>query len=56
MTRLNPENSGKFAGENPFLIAQNWLKEAEESELNDPNAIALSTVDAEGMPNIRSHK
>ncbi len=53
MTRLNPENSGKFAGEDPFLIAQNWLQEAEESELNDPNAIALSTVDAEGMPNIR---
>ena len=53
MTRLNPENSGKFAGENPFLIAQNWLQEAEGSELNDPNAIALSTVDTEGMPNIR---
>jgi pyridoxamine 5'-phosphate oxidase len=53
MTRLNPENSGKFAGENPFLIAQNWLQEAEASEPNDPNAIALSTVDTEGMPNIR---
>jgi len=53
MTRINPENSGKFAGENPFLLAQNWLQEAEASELNDPNAIALSTVDTEGMPNIR---
>ncbi|HAV08058.1 MAG TPA: pyridoxamine 5'-phosphate oxidase, partial [Rhodobacteraceae bacterium] len=31
----------------------NWLQEAEASELNDPNAIALSTVDTEGMPNIR---
>ena len=25
----------------------------EESEINDPNAIALATVDAEGLPNVR---
>jgi pyridoxamine 5'-phosphate oxidase len=53
MTHSNPETSGKFAGENPFEIAQSWLKEAEASEINDPNAIALSTVDADGMPNAR---
>lgn len=45
--------NGKFAGENPFLIAQGWLAEAEKTEPNDPNAIALSTVDASGMPNVR---
>lgn len=45
--------SGKFAGDDPFGIAQRWLAEAEESEPNDPNAIALSTVDAEGLPNAR---
>lgn len=45
--------SGKFAGEDPFEIAQAWMKEAEAAELNDPNAIALSTVDADGMPNAR---
>ncbi|MFK7835115.1 MAG: pyridoxamine 5'-phosphate oxidase [Sulfitobacter sp.] len=45
--------SGKFAGEDPFAIAQSWLAEAEASEPNDPNAIALSTVDAEGLPNVR---
>lgn len=45
--------SGKFAGENPFEIAQAWLTEAEASEPNDPNAIALSTVDASGLPNAR---
>ena len=44
---------GKFAGDDPFEIARAWLKEAEESEINDPNAIALSTVDADGMPNAR---
>ncbi|MEL0435594.1 pyridoxamine 5'-phosphate oxidase [Phycobacter sp. K97] len=47
------ERSGIFAGENPFEIAQSWLSEAEETELNDPNAIALSTVDPDGMPNAR---
>ncbi|MBW4708015.1 pyridoxamine 5'-phosphate oxidase [Roseobacter sp. YSTF-M11] len=45
--------SGKFAGDNPFEIADRWLSEAEETEPNDPNAIALSTVDATGMPNAR---
>ena len=42
-----------FAGDDPFQIARRWMAEAEASELNDPNAIALSTVDADGMPNVR---
>ncbi|MEZ5751157.1 MAG: pyridoxamine 5'-phosphate oxidase [Paracoccaceae bacterium] len=44
---------GIFAGDDPFAIAQRWLAEAEGTEINDPNAIALSTVDADGMPNVR---
>lgn len=47
------ERDGKFAGDDPFAIAQRWLTEAQASELNDPNAIALSTVDAAGLPNVR---
>ncbi|MEP1519169.1 MULTISPECIES: pyridoxamine 5'-phosphate oxidase [Ascidiaceihabitans] len=47
------ERKGKFAGDDPFVIAQKWLAEAQDSELNDPNAIALSTVDASGLPNAR---
>ena len=47
------KRTGKFAGGNPFEIARGWLAEAEASEVNDPNAIALSTVDASGMPNAR---
>lgn len=47
------KRSGIFAGNNPFELAQHWLSEAESVELNDPNAIALSTVDADGMPNAR---
>jgi len=49
----NAKRTGIFAGDDPFEIARNWLAEAEESEPNDPNAIALSTVDADGMPNAR---
>ena len=44
---------GKFAGEDPFEIAKAWLSEAEASEPNDPSAIALSTVDPDGLPNAR---
>ncbi|MFW2541938.1 pyridoxamine 5'-phosphate oxidase [Primorskyibacter sp. 2E107] len=47
------DRSGIFAGDNPFEIARAWLSEAEAAEINDPNAIALSTVDADGMPNAR---
>lgn len=47
------DRTGIFDGDDPFAIAQRWLGEAEASEINDPNAIALSTVDASGMPNAR---
>ena len=47
------ERKGLFAGDDPFEIARRWLAEAESVEINDPNAIALSTVDADGMPNAR---
>ncbi|ALI56090.1 pyridoxamine 5'-phosphate oxidase [Celeribacter marinus] len=47
------KRKGIFAGDDPFEIARAWLKEAEGSEINDPNAIALSTVDPDGLPNAR---
>lgn len=47
------KRSGIFSGDNPFKLARHWLSEAEVAEPNDPNAIALSTVDAGGMPNAR---
>ena len=47
------DRSGIFAGEDPFAIARAWLSEAEASEPNDPNAIALASVDADGLPNVR---
>jgi len=47
------DSSGIFVGDNPFKIARCWLGEAEKIEVNDPSAMALSTVDADGMPNAR---
>ena len=47
------DRNGIFAGDDPISIVRRWMDEAEESEINDPNAIALSTVDADGMPNAR---
>jgi pyridoxamine 5'-phosphate oxidase len=47
------DRGGIFAGDDPFALAKSWLAEAVASEPNDANAIALSTVDASGMPNVR---
>jgi pyridoxamine 5'-phosphate oxidase len=47
------DRSGIFAGSDPFALAQSWLAEAEKLEPNDPNAIALATVDQDGLPNVR---
>ncbi len=38
---------------NPLELFQDWLSEAEAQEINDPNAMALATVDGAGMPSVR---
>ncbi|WP_262927100.1 pyridoxamine 5'-phosphate oxidase [Rhizobium herbae] len=46
--------TGDFTEENePFSLFGTWLKEAEASEINDPTAVALATVDADGLPDVR---
>jgi pyridoxamine 5'-phosphate oxidase len=47
------DRTGIFAGDDPFVIAQRWQEEAIKSEPNDANAMALSTVDKDGLPNVR---
>ncbi|MBT6531961.1 MAG: pyridoxamine 5'-phosphate oxidase, partial [Marinovum sp.] len=47
------KRTGIFSGDDPFDIAKEWLQEAEKSEINDHNAIALATVDSKGLPNAR---
>lgn len=37
----------------PIALFGAWLGEAEASEPNDPNAMALATVDPDGMPDVR---
>ncbi len=37
----------------PFLLFRTWFDEAQASEPNDPNAMALATVDPEGLPDVR---
>lgn len=39
--------------DDPFALFDAWLKEAVAKELNDANAMALATVDAEGLPDVR---
>jgi pyridoxamine 5'-phosphate oxidase len=39
--------------DNPIDLFKNWFKEAEETEINDPNAVALGTVDQKNQPSVR---
>ncbi len=46
--------TGDFTQESePFSLFGAWLDEAKASEINDPNGVALATVDADGLPNVR---
>ncbi|MFT3999458.1 MAG: pyridoxamine 5'-phosphate oxidase [Rhizobium sp.] len=50
----NELTSGDFTEQNePFTLFAAWLREAETTEPNDPNAVALATVDKDGLPNVR---
>jgi len=46
-------SAGFAERDDPFALFQEWLKEAEKSEPNDPTGMALATVDDEGLPNVR---
>jgi pyridoxamine 5'-phosphate oxidase len=37
----------------PFRLFAEWLDDAVKSEPNDPNGVALATVDEDGMPDVR---
>jgi pyridoxamine 5'-phosphate oxidase len=37
----------------PFALFADWFEAAKRSEPNDPNAMALATVDADGLPDVR---
>jgi len=48
-----PQAGDFTAAEEPFALFDEWLKEAAAHEPNDPNAMALATVDPDGLPNVR---
>ena len=37
----------------PFQLFDRWMSDAVASEVNDPNAMALATTDAAGLPDVR---
>jgi pyridoxamine 5'-phosphate oxidase len=37
----------------PFSLFEAWLQEARTKEINDPEAMAIATVDPRGLPNVR---
>ena len=42
-----------MAADDPFALLAAWLEEATQSEPADPNAMAVASVDADGLPNVR---
>ena len=40
-------------GTDPFSLFGQWFDEAVASEINDPDAMALASVDNDGMPSVR---
>jgi pyridoxamine 5'-phosphate oxidase len=55
MTQDSPTNADHDipATGDPFALFSAWLKEAEQREPNDPNAMALASADGDGLPNVR---
>jgi pyridoxamine 5'-phosphate oxidase len=47
-------NGDLVTNTDPFAVFAEWFKAAEAAEPNDPNAMSLATVDADGMPNVRT--
>jgi len=37
----------------PFALFDEWFAQARDKEINDPSAMALATVDSDGLPNVR---
>lgn len=41
------------APDDPFALFERWMEDAVAREINDPNAMTLATVDADGQPSAR---
>jgi pyridoxamine 5'-phosphate oxidase len=47
------DDGGIAVREDPFALFDAWFEEAKKSEPNEPNAMAVASVDADGRPNVR---
>jgi len=52
-TETTQQQSDFTESAEPFRLFADWLADAEKSEINDPNAVALATVDPDGLPDVR---
>lgn len=51
---VHPKAAPDFISrDDPFTLFAEWFKDAGESEPNDPSAMSIASVDADGMPNVR---
>ncbi len=48
-----PRKMGWLEVDEPISLFERWLARAGETELNDPNAMSLATVGADGRPDVR---
>jgi pyridoxamine 5'-phosphate oxidase len=51
--RADEDQGEVFTKEDPIALLEEWLAFAAKKEPNDPNAMALATVDAAGQPDVR---
>lgn len=47
------ENNDFIPPATPWPVLAEWFAEAARTEINDPNAMSLATVGADGMPSVR---
>jgi pyridoxamine 5'-phosphate oxidase len=46
-------NGNLDSAEDPFALFSQWFDAARAQEINDPEAMSLATVDADGLPDVR---
>ena len=53
MTETQLTDGDFTQADEPLRLFGEWLGDAEKNEINDPSAVALATVDRDGLPNVR---
>ena len=48
-----PRKMGWLEADEPISLFEKWLSKAGETEPNDPNAMSLASVGADGLPDVR---